>query len=48
MRFRTEIEAQKAPFRIEHNTPVLLLGSCFTDEIGTRLEYDGLEVLRNP
>ena len=48
MRFRTEIEAQKAPFRIEHDTPVLLLGSCFTDEIGARLEYDGLEVLRNP
>lgn len=48
MRFRTEIEPPKASFAIDHAMPVLLLGSCFTDEIGRRLEIDGFTVLRNP
>lgn len=48
MRFRTEIEPIKAPWTIDHGRPVLLLGSCFTDEIGSRLEADGFRVLRNP
>lgn len=48
MRFRTEIELVKAPWTIGHERPVLLLGSCFTDEIGSRLEADGFRVLRNP
>lgn len=48
MRFRTEIELTRADFRIDHSTPIVLLGSCFTDEIGVRLERDGFDVLRNP
>ena len=48
MRFRTEIEPPKASFAIDHGMPVLLLGSCFTDEIGQRLEIDGFKVMRNP
>ncbi len=48
MRFRTEIEPLRAGFEINHDTPLLMLGSCFTDEIGSRLEADGFDVLRNP
>ncbi len=48
MKFRTEIERTKAPFAIEHDTPLLFLGSCFSDEIGSRLADDGFKVLHNP
>lgn len=48
MRFRTEIERLPQPLRIDHATPLLMLGSCFTDEVGARLERDGFDVLRNP
>ena len=48
MRFRTEIERLKAPFAIEYTTPLLFLGSCFSDEIGSRLADDGFSVLHNP
>lgn len=48
MKFRTEIERFKAPFAIEHTTPLLFLGSCFSDEIGSRLADDGFCVLHNP
>lgn len=48
MRFRTEIEAIRPPLRLSHDTPLLLLGSCFTDGIGARLEADGFRVMRNP
>lgn len=48
MRFRTEIDHIRASVAIGHDTPILLLGSCFTDEIGMRLEADGFEVMRNP
>ncbi len=48
MRFRTEIEPISTSLSISHDTPVLLLGSCFTDEVGQRLEMDGFNVVRNP
>lgn len=48
MRFRTEIERRQAAFAIEHTTPLLFLGSCFSDEIGTKLADDGFNVLHNP
>lgn len=48
MRFRTEIEHIKSNLSISHGTPLLMLGSCFTDEIGSRLEADGFDVLHNP
>lgn len=47
MRFRTEIELpRRAP--IDYSEPILLLGSCFADEVGQRLEEDGFDVMRNP
>lgn len=48
MRFRTEIEPIRFPFALSHSTPLLLLGSCFSDEIGARLCDDGFNVLHNP
>lgn len=34
--------------RITHEQPILLLGSCFADEIGSRLAETGFDVLCNP
>jgi len=48
MKFRTEIERTKAPFAIEHDTPLLFLGSCFSYEIGSRLYEHGLQVIYKP
>jgi len=42
MRFRTEIESIKACFELGHADKMVLLGSCFTDEVGSRLAADGL------
>lgn len=48
MRFRTEIEIKPSAHKIDHYAPIILLGSCFTDEVGARLAVDGFEVLHNP
>ena len=48
MRFRTEIEQIKSNVSIGAETPVLMLGSCFTDEIGQQLAADGFKVMHNP
>ncbi|MDE5642447.1 MAG: GSCFA domain-containing protein [Muribaculaceae bacterium] len=49
MKFRTEIEAPRSVHRISHDDGgVMLLGSCFSDNIGLRLEADGFEVCHNP
>lgn len=48
MRFRTEIDIRPSSWKISHDGAVVLLGSCFSDEIGSRLETDGFSVLRNP
>ncbi len=48
MRFRTEIELQPSAWKIGHTTPIVMLGSCFTDEIGSRLDIDGFNVMHNP
>ena len=48
MRFRTEIETKQSSVEITHSDRILLLGSCFTDHIGTQLACDGFEVSANP
>lgn len=47
MRFRTEYEPEKRP-EIGRASRWLLLGSCFSDEIGSRLERDGFACVHNP
>ena len=48
MQLSTPVETILSPLRIDHSTPLLLLGSCFSDEVGTRLKQAGFNVLCNP
>lgn len=49
MLFRTEIEIPKHPLiKIDHDTPIFMCGSCFTDNIGELLHIDGFNVTHNP
>ena len=49
MIFRTETELPRSTHRIAHGDGgVMLLGSCFSDNIGQRLCDDGFDVCHNP
>jgi hypothetical protein len=47
MKFRTELPIPKFPFQISYNNNILLLGSCFSDHIGTFLTNHRFFVLSN-
>lgn len=46
--FRTELNVPPAPFRIDHHTPVLAIGSCFAEEMGGRMLHLKFPVQLNP
>ncbi|NHB69866.1 GSCFA domain-containing protein [Perlabentimonas gracilis] len=46
--FRTIVEVKQYPYRIGYTTPMLMLGSCFTDNIGSMLAERKFPVLINP
>ncbi len=48
MKFRTEIGPIKSGFKISHDDSIVMLGSCFADNIGARLERDGFNLVHNP
>ncbi len=48
MRFRTEIEQPRGSFAISHTDRILMLGSCFSDNVGALLQADGFDVVVNP
>lgn len=48
MTLSTVVDIAPAAVRLTHERPVLMLGSCFTDEIGARLRQSGFEVMCNP
>ncbi|MDE6692610.1 MAG: GSCFA domain-containing protein, partial [Muribaculaceae bacterium] len=49
MELRTIIDIpRQRPFTISHDRGIVMLGSCFTDNIGQRLERDGFDVTYNP
>jgi len=48
MKFRTELPAPKFPFQISYENPILLLGSCFSEHIGTFLTKNRFLTLSNP
>lgn len=48
MQFRTEIEPIRKAAPIDHSQRLMLLGSCFTDNIGSRLQRDGFNASVNP
>ncbi len=48
MKFRSEIEHLKLAGFISHGSPIVMLGSCFSDEISRKLLFDGFNVVSNP
>lgn len=48
VRLTTPVIPETAAFCIEPNDRCLLMGSCFTENIGKRLETAGFDVLANP
>jgi hypothetical protein len=48
MKFRTEIDIKKNPAPIGYEQPVMMLGSCFTDNTGSYLEKYLFRVSVNP
>jgi GSCFA family len=48
MKLLTEVSLPKYPFRLDHRSPVLMMGSCFTDNIGRLLERYLFPVSINP
>lgn len=48
MEFRTALQPLQKTGLVSHATPVFMLGSCFTDSVGGRLESDLFDIMRNP
>ena len=48
MKFRTEVDPPNFGFSLSHQDKILLLGSCFSDNIGSKLQYFGFDVVINP
>lgn len=48
IKLRTEIEPVRPSFSVSHEDRIVLLGSCFSDNIGSRLVRDGFDALHNP
>jgi len=46
--FRTKIQARPSKNKISYHTPVLFMGSCFTENIGNRMRDLKFPVLINP
>lgn len=48
MEFFTKTDIATPPFSLDHNHGILLMGSCFADEMGRRLMRDKFRVRCNP
>lgn len=48
MEFLTPVPVVPCPEKISHATPVLMLGSCFSDHIGGMMKEEHFRVLSNP
>lgn len=48
MKFRTEYIPAPAPFRLDHNSRIFMTGSCFAENIYTRLHDAKFSVYTNP
>jgi len=48
MKFRTEVIIPESAFKIDHRQKIAMIGSCFTSNIGERLEDDKFDVSINP
>jgi hypothetical protein len=48
MNFRTILNIDTSDNKINHNTPVMFIGSCFASEIGTKMAEGKMKVQINP
>jgi hypothetical protein len=48
MEFRTTFNIKPSGLKIDYNTPVMFIGSCFSSEIGAKMEEARMPVLINP
>ena len=48
MNLITEVSLPEYPFKLDHNAPTLMMGSCFTENIGRLLERSLFPVSVNP
>ena len=48
MKFRTELDIKKLEQSITHKNKLMLVGSCFTENIGEKLRKHKFEVFENP
>jgi hypothetical protein len=48
MEFRTKVPIAKSSYKISHSSGVVLLGSCFVENIGKKLEWHKFKQLQNP
>ena len=48
MKLITEVALSEYPFSLDHQIPILLMGSCFTENIGQQLERYLFPVCINP
>ncbi len=48
MKLITEVSIPEYPFRIDHRSPSLFMGSCFTENIGKLLERSRFPITINP
>jgi len=46
--FRTEIQEQKAEYTVSHQNSILLMGSCFAENMGEKLTKCKFDTLSNP
>jgi hypothetical protein len=46
--FRTLVDIKPFPFGLDYNTPSLFIGSCFTENIGSKMRERKFSVLVNP
>lgn len=48
MKFHFEFDIKRPPRSIQHTNKILLIGSCFTENIGDKLKKQKFQVLENP
>lgn len=48
MNFFTKVNIERSKLSISHADNIILIGSCFTDEIGAKFEQNGFSILKNP
>jgi len=48
MKLQTQVPINNSPYPISYNSEIVLLGSCFTNHIGSKLEYHKFRTTLNP